>query len=381
MLPQTKQAPLSLFFMLRVFALVWLITKILCYKLWLADRDFPLVPVNNSLLGIPNYIHIFLFATMLTALAALIVLPGKKWIIVVMITAQLCSCLLDQNRWQPWEYQYLLMILACAFFTDQKKTITAWQVIAIGLYFFSGLSKFNSGFNLKVWNELILHRWLGIVVHSEWIYRLGYLLPLIEMSAALALIFKKSRKFGVIIICGIHLFNLLLLGPLRLDLNTMVIWPWNIFMPFLLIQLFYKDFFEPLQLFQKKGKFAIIVACCWILPWLNLFGYWDDYLSFVLYSGKTQYLFICTADPVIKKKFHSYFERTKSSQSCDSSLSLYKWAMQEMNVTPNPELRVYREIARQWQKRYDTLATDKFLIWSPKFSKEKWIPLKLSPAY
>lgn len=292
-----------------------------------------------------------------------------------MVILEISSCLLDQNRWQPWEYQFLLMTAVYAFFASEKKVKTGWQIIIMGLYFFSGISKFNHGFILKVWNDLILHQWLGLTVQNQLIYRMGYLLPLIEIFAAIGLIFNRSRKPAVIMLCLMHVFNLLLLGPLGLDLDSFVIWPWNILMPFLLLFLFYKNIFEHSPLMQKPIGLWFIALLCWILPWLNLAGYWDDYLSFTLYSGKTQHLFICISDPAIKHQFHDRLVLSKSSQVCDSTLSIYKWSLQELKVSPNPELRVYKEIIRQWEKNYDTTATDKFILFSPKFSSKRWVIL------
>src|SRR5205085_2589014 len=98
-------------FMLRVIAICWIATKLLSYKLWLADRLFPTVPVNDILYAVPNSIHLLLFLAMLFLLILLIIFPQKKWISAVLIFVEIISCLMDENRWQPWEYQFSFMLL------------------------------------------------------------------------------------------------------------------------------------------------------------------------------------------------------------------------------------------------------------------------------
>jgi hypothetical protein len=43
-----------------------------------------------------------------------------------------------------------------------------------------------------------------------------------------------------------------------------------------------------------------------------------------------------------------------------------------MNVPPNPEIRILKNIMQQWEEKYDTAHADKYLILNPKFSEEKW---------
>ena len=48
-------------YLAKLTCLFWLIAKILSYKLWIADRFFPIIPPFNFLLIIPNFIHTILF--------------------------------------------------------------------------------------------------------------------------------------------------------------------------------------------------------------------------------------------------------------------------------------------------------------------------------
>lgn len=340
------------------------------YKLWLTNRLFPVVPVHDQLVA-PGWLHLIFFAASLIALLVLCFRPRNKNAAVVLFIAELGSCLLDQNRWQPWEYQFIFMLLPLVFTHDEKKLKICWQIILVGLYFFSGLSKLNQKFVMQGWNGMILNQWAGYTVDNTWVSRLGYLIPLIEISSAIGLLFNRSRKTAVALLCSMHGFILIMFGPAGLNINI-VLWPWNMLMPFLLVILFYLNQINYTSLKQKQPLIWLTIFTWWVIPWLNLFGYMDDFFSAKLFSGKTQYLFICTSNPHSKKIFANYFASSSTSSVCDSSISVFKWGIEEMNVPPNPELRIFKNIIQQWEQKYDTAHADKFMILNPKFTEEKW---------
>jgi hypothetical protein len=355
---------------IRLLSFFWLSTKFITSKLWLTNRLFPVVPIHDSIKA-PGFIHLVLFVLSIAALLVLLYRPHLKKAAMLLLIAEVCSCLLDQNRWQPWEYQFIFMLLLLVFTNDENRLRTGWQVILIGLYFFSGLSKLNQKFILQGWNGMILHDYMGYTTGNTWVHRIGYLIPLMEIVSALGLLFNKCRKIAVVLLCGMHGFILLMFGPLGLNINI-ALWPWNTVMPFLLVILFYhKQLSWPL-IIQKKPLIWVTIFCWWVLPWLNLFGKLDDFFSAKLFSGKTQYLFICTTNPDSKKLFKPYFASSSMSPACDSSISFFKWGIQEMHVPPNPELRIYKKIIQQWEQKYDTAHADKFMILNPKFAEEKW---------
>ena len=346
----------------------WLVTKLLCYKLWLANRLFPLVPVHDALAGLPAIVHTLLLGLSILCLALLLFFPYKKLVIFLLIL-ELVSCLLDQNRWQPWEYQFIFMLGAYAFLNDENKRRFSWQLILIGLYFFSGLYKCNNNFIHNVWNRLLLRQVFGVSEIGAWLTRAGYLIPIIEMVAGLALFFKRTRKPAVILLVAMHLLNLVLLGPAGIDINS-VIWPWNILMPLLLFLLFYKDN-RPLTnpILWKPVFTRLVFVCWWVLPWLQPLCYWDKNLSGVLYSGNKEYLYICTGDTAIKQQLKNSIVPQKKNLPCNDAISVYLWSMMEINVAPYPQERVYKAIVKAWIKRYPN-AGDRFYIYQPGYKIE-----------
>lgn len=334
----------SIHWMLRWMMIAWIVTKMLSFNLWTANRTFPLVPVLDILEKIPGLFQQCLFFFSLAAMATMFFLPGKKLALSILL-AECLLCLFDLNRWQPWEYQFLFMLGVYSFAGNRPITRLNWQVIIIGLYFFSGFFKLNSGYTHDTWQNLVLQKWLGINNIPLWLLRAGYMNGMIEILAAVGLLFSTTRKWAVLILVLMHVFILLLLGPTGLNLNN-VVWPWNILMPVLLIGLFN----EPGKILslpdRHSYKLAIVCVAWLILPFFHMKGFWDKYLSFALYSGGTEHLYICPCNH-IPEEIKKFEEPAYSILPCKKMISLYNWGMKELNVVPYPELRNYRAIAKK----------------------------------
>lgn len=351
---------------MRIGMLAWIASKVICYPLWQGGRFFPLAPVHEILRVVPLWVHDGLFYSSLLAMLVWVIYPQRKLALFILL-AELGSCVLDQNRWEPWEYQFIFMLAVTIFYQRKAHIKTALQLIVVGLYFFSGLGKLNSAFIHDIWNGLLLRRSFGIFTENAWVFRMGYLLPLIEMALALLLLFGRWRKVGVIGLTLMHVFILVLFGPLFLN-RSVVIWPWNMLMPVLLFYLFYHTRFQPLRSFFVR-PFSTVVLLCWcILPMLHLAGRWDNYLSFTLYSGGTPQLYICTEDPAALQAMAPYMPKVRNGFiPCKYPVSTYAWSARLMYTTPYPEERVFRVIAREWRKWYPGAAV-KFYVFRSGFS-------------
>ena len=350
---------------LRIVCIAWFITKIICYKLWFADRLFPLAPVHEILSSLPPLLHSGLFVCSMACLVILLFFPDKK-IALLLLLFELLSCCLDQNRWQPWEYQFIFMLLVYTFIKEENMIRFSWQLIIAGLYFFSGVSKLNSTFIHDIWQHLLLKRWLGIGPVNIWVIRAGYGLPLVEMLAGAGLLVKKIRRLSILVLCSMHLLILLMLGPLGLNINV-GIWVWNLLMPVLLFSLFYNRSFDLKPARSWNVLLWLVLLCWWILPWFQLGGYWDKYLSSVLFSGGVEQLFICTDNPVARKQMAHYLDPPSRLIPCSTALSVYNWGIKEIKIAPYPEPRVFKAIIQAWKKRYPG-GSDRFYLYKPGFA-------------
>jgi hypothetical protein len=145
-----------------------------------------------------------------------------------------------------------------------------------------------------------------------------------------------------------HVFILAMFGPLGLDWNS-VIWPWTAAMAVFDVLLFAgKEEFSFRDVFWTKGQLyhATVLALFAILPFFSFLNLWDSYLSAALYSGNLTEAEIYASDvckaslpDAIRPRFIHTSENT-------NVLNIQRWAVEDLNVMPYPETRVYKEIAK-----------------------------------
>jgi len=247
----------------------------------------------------------------------------------------------DQNRLQPWFYQYSFMLGAVGLCNlgrlSAEGALNTCRLIVAFTYFWSGLQKAQVSFAENVYPWLIE----PLVSHlpSEAASALGhgaYAVPVMETAIGLGLLVRPFRKPAVVAAILMHAFILFSLGPWGHDWNS-VVWPWNLAMVAFDLILFWRapDRSSLLAVVKPGGSAyrAVVLVLFAFMPALNFVGLWDSYLSASLYSGSTEDESVYTTDG--------------SSLTYVTSLS-YE-AMNEMNVPAYPEEHVYKKVfAEMW---------------------------------
>ncbi|MEO6290286.1 MAG: hypothetical protein ABIO76_10210 [Ginsengibacter sp.] len=282
----------------------------------------------------------------------------------------------DQNRWQPWEYEYVFIILM--FLLNNKNYryfLSAVTIIIVSIYFYSGISKLNTGFLDSIWSEMILRRFVGIInvkVNSLVLYYAGYGVGLLEICCGIGLLFSRSKKISAAILITIHCFILFFVGPFGINHNK-IIWPWNIAMIAYLFFLFIRRNVSHHNFPGFKTGWNKLVIICWgFLPMLYYFGCWDAYLSSALYSGNIKDMIICIKGNGASSAAlpaSAYASDFRNNCDGDKMIIVSKWAMKEMNVPVYPEKRVYLEIKKYFSHKYPAVLTKSFLYYE--YKKEK----------
>lgn len=333
---------------IRIICTAWLIAKCISWKLWLSDRFFPVIPVSEYFPSAPHFVHASLFAFSIIVLFALLLFPTSKLLMVLLIFLELSACLLDQMRWQPWEYQYLLSLVLFLLARDRKQFLWLIGLLLAATYFFSGLHKFSGGFLYNIWDKLILKRLFGIpvaIVQLPVVHYAGLLIPIAEMTIGLGLLLTKKRGFvfGAVLM---HLAITVALSPAFFNFNVVVI-PWNLAMVSLVLVCFGTNRSAFNFNFLKNIAGFVSAALMIVLPTMGLFGYWDNYLSFSLYSGNTNELTICTDD----KRLIAYANKNSKRCAADKvAINANKWALDELKVPMYPEKRSFKAFKSNWQK-------------------------------
>ncbi|AYB30484.1 MauE/DoxX family redox-associated membrane protein [Chryseolinea soli] len=345
-----ERQPTDLF--TRVVAFSFLLGIGLSFKLWVSDRQFPLVPAHSIFLSVLQPIDGFLLIVLIGSLVALL-FTKKQWIVALMLASLLLLVAEDQMRLQPWVYLYFLIFLPFAFPQqpgDATFVSRYLQWIFVACYFWSGLHKINPNFIDKTFQDVLRHLFSMSLPERYRIF--GYVIPSVEIGIAFLLVFVKTRRAGVVVALGTHLFILWYLSPLGIDQNY-VVYPWNVAMMAGVVLLFWRN--EETLFAFPKGKvwraFQLSsLVLLFVLPLLNLAGRWDHYLSFSLYAGKTHHLFIAIEETEAKKLNGRYDNYVVALPGVAGGriIGADAWSMNELHVPVYPETRIFNSIARQF---------------------------------
>jgi hypothetical protein len=309
-------------------------------KLWLSERVYPMTPVWPPLRAIPAPLDYFLYGTMLALLVAIAFVerPGK--LIGFFVPLAILVALFDQSRWQPWFYQYLVMLIAVGL---GKQALDVCRLVMVCTYFWSGLQKANLEFVHNVF-PFMLGSWAGVV--PAW---MGFVAPFVEVAIGIGLLTRRFRIYAIYGGIAMHAFILLAIGPFGSNSNS-VVWPWNIAMICFLLILFRQqpELSAREILWPREGVYQrVVLALFGILPALSFFNLWDGYLSSALYSGVRNTGVVYVSDALkdrLPKEIvaHVY----PSNRPGTGILILRDWSMSELNAGIYAEPRIYKSLGR-----------------------------------
>jgi hypothetical protein len=354
-------------------------------KLWVGERQFPLIPCIDGLEGVLYSFNYVLFLLLILSLLYEIYKPNK-WSLAAGLFSLFLFLLQDQNRLQPWVYIYILILLPFWFSnflkSSERNLITPFKIIFIAMYFWSGVQKANSNFVsdgflsilvnlLKIQDPLVVKNLLP----------LGYAIPAVEIFIAVSLMTKKLRDLGVFLAVFTHIFILIYISPVGINGNY-IIFPWNIAMILLVIALFYKHDANIKILDKTNVKttffnyfYSLLLG---LLPMLNFWGKWDDYLSFSLYSERSNLFYIAISDKYIGQfgnQFDDCFLKLDDNIRGGKVINVNKWAVKTLNVPLFPEIRAFEKISKSFCQ-YNIPDTDMiFLMYKGSVKNEnltKW---------
>lgn len=333
-----------------VVAVAYVCGILMSPHLWFGfGRSFPRTPIFSGLAF--NQDFLFAIALVVTLVLSAIKSDPRRYL-AASVVLSIVLVLLDQARLQPWVYQYAIMLslLVFAGAADNRAIVIANQLVVAMLYFWSGLQKLSWTFVHEV--VPTLSESAGVYLAPRYLTMIALTIGIGETLIGVGLLFRRTRRVAVIAACVMHSTILLVFVITR---RNTVIWPWNVAMIIITIKLFFRHNatpFEHLKRFRANRGFAyhlpkVALLICGLLPALSFVGCWDLYLSGALYSGKSP-----VAVMRINENLHNQLPAGAKQVVFTTSrgelmLPFYEWSLADLNVPPYPELRVYRQIARQ----------------------------------
>jgi hypothetical protein len=324
---------------------------LLSLPLWMSERAYPLFPCGSLFKPFPAPLDaIFLWVT-IALLCLSVFLPAHSW---GPVGCCVLLALQDQTRWQPWFYQYLLLITLAAVIRDRRAPsfLLVCRVFMVCMYLWSGVHKLNPGF-LRMYEAAFPSLLTGF--WPEWavgaVRSAGPASPWLEIGTGIALCFRQTRMAGIIAAILTHLSILLITGPLGTFRNA-VVWPWNLIMPALVVLLFYrtKEFgWKSLSGSRSWEAAGAVVLLAAVMPAFSNDDVWDRYLSFQLYSGSERRLVLIVDQTAAQAMPESWQARLKPSfgHPENRELAFLEWGLEELHAPPPADERHLLSLARK----------------------------------
>ncbi len=339
--------------LIKLTVLVGLLTSVLLsLNLWAGRRWFPKAPLIQNFYGVQapyDYINIAIVGILLFFSFS----NTSKKPVVLLLLFCIYLCVEDQNRMQPWFFNYLFILGILLFYKQRMdepnnfiSVFICLQILVALIYIFSGIQKFNSFFVEDTFKWMISP--LESVLSAKQIAlftRAGKLVPYFEIFIGFGLLIKQTRFIALPLVIIMHVFILLMLGPSGKSFNY-VIWPWNIVMIVLCLLLFSnvkQERFFDISILFKSAAFYLVITVMLIFPIFSLNNKYDSYLSSSLYSGNTHGCKLILSDKAYSKL--PYYLRSFVTRNSDYNILYIKnWAMTELNAPCIPEHRVFKQV-------------------------------------
>jgi len=314
-------------------------------KLWVSTRLYPLVAIVHGLPSIPYPLDYFCYGILLVLLLAIALATRPRIYIFAFVVFIAMYSLWDQTRWQPWVYQYWLMLIALGCFSGkpedlggQRDALNICRLIVGCTYFYSGLQKMNHRFIATgfPWVLNTLH------IHFHGLRYLGWAAACIEVTIGLSLLTRRFRKLGLVNGVVMHLFILYSFGPLGRNWNS-VVWPWNVVMIALILFLFRNTdvTFADIVWRNRFVYQRFVLVLLGVLPALSFFGLWPSDLSLALYTANLTRANVQVSEQVKQKDLPPFVQRYVKPVQGHLQLSVRDWSLGEMNVPPYAEMQSY----------------------------------------
>lgn len=334
-----------------VLSLAMLAALAVSYKLWLGQREFPLVPVTEWWPLMPHPFDWILAGGLGLSLVLAAIFRKNRIFPFLVIVLVLVLALFDQNRWQSWVYFYGLMWLVLMPFgryfhryQDTNRIIMMGRQLVAGAFVWTGILGLHAFILGNPSNSWIANIAPG---YSYPMGLVGWLLPTLEIVAGITLLWSRSRYMGIGLAVTLQVLYLLAWGQPHHP-SAWISWIQHGSLLVFTLLLFVgrtdhnkrTSFIDCLKVPLYRGVFLLV----WLAPALYFTGYWDTNLAAQLHPVPQQPPVIVTVEAE-----HS-IELPPSAQTAlkltDQGLQLdfNEWSATELNVPLVPESRIVDQL-------------------------------------
>jgi len=341
---------------LKVAVLLTLVIELaMSPRLWVGPRSYPLAPVFDFLPALPGWAADALYAaTFALAAAALLTVRPQRFIAALLVVlATLCA--FDQTRWQAWLFQFAFLLANLGLYSwnpsdtlGRDRALNTARLIIAGTYVYSGLQKINANFmdNDFPWLAQPITRLLPQTADA--LHEFGMAAPFLQVAFGVGLLTRRFRRISLVLAVAMHVFILSMLGPLGQNWND-IVWPWTSAMAVFDLLLFgaRPNVGAGQIVWPGRRVFPILTLLFFaVLPALSFFNLWDSDLSSALYSGNLTEAQIYVDDAGRRALPPAIANHLIHTSSDTNIINMQRWAIEDLNVIPYSETRVFKGIAR-----------------------------------
>lgn len=324
---------------LKVISLGLLISIIFSFRLWTSDRIFATFPMFEWLI-LPHWLEYSLLGILAVTLLTMILWKGKEQLLTRLVLILLVFLvMLDQMRIQPWIYFFALLLLPFSITSNLKTIFSYYRYLFAVVYIWSGIHKLNPYFESLIFQDILVHFFGEENGSLSTMANFSILIPIIEIATGILILFNRTLRTGLFLGIVIHLCILYFI--VFIVYGNFVILPWNITMIFLLLVLEKKV--ESIYLKYIKSKILLgALLFTLVLPAGYLLGIVDQSLSFSLYDGKVNEVYIVSPETEFYDDYHKYLFENIIEEG--SVISLSALSHNELKVPFYPEKRFLKKL-------------------------------------
>lgn len=348
-LPMIESIQTRLQWTFRILLMAMLGTWLLSNKVWMTDRNFPVVPIIDGIPSLPSPIDYLMYSILIVlAIYQVMYLENRntKIALVAVLTFLMIG---DQMRWQPYNVQYLFMTIGLFFYPKFKEELLrTFQMIIVIYFIYSGIQEVNSIFIEQIFPWMITP--LAVIFPAKiepYILGGGYIFPFISIAAGIGLLFKKTRLYSMYAGIIINVFYLYALSPLANDWNHAIL-PYNAAMALFTYVLFAETENDAKSIFwsPKFRYHQLALVFFAVLPLLSFAGIYDRMQSYNTYSGKALYAKIYVTEALVERLPDGVKRYIYRPADGDPYIETTYWSADALKVSPYSEKRVYEQLEK-----------------------------------
>ena len=354
-------SPLRAALLRRTIGLFGLALVAATWRLWTPQTVFPQVPLFRAAGELPAWCEWLGAAGMVVGLAGALAAPRGRWATASLVTFAASAAgmiLVDQQRLQPWAYQFILLALVLAL-AEPRGAFALLRLLVVSFYFHSALTKLDYTF-LHTLGQQFLAALVGTCGLSgdDWSapVRLAgaAVFPVGEMLVAVTLLAAPTRKIGLAGAITLHVLLLVILGPWGLDHKPGVL-VWNVYFIVQDLLLFWPARGPaatggvPDALASKvPWPACALVGAAIVLPFLEPVGWFDMWPSWGLYAPSAERVALEVHRREVDRwpeELRGYLEASADPREPWMRVRLDRWSLDVLGAPIYPQNRVQLGLA------------------------------------